>query len=214
MDTLAAIYRSSFSRKLTAFAHSWSLKHYDEAALSTEVDLMAQWYLPYAGQALSIDKKQQWDGLWNAAFTALNAHTPGLTLRDFHAENIFWLPQRKSTDRIGLIDFQDALFGHPAYDVVSLIEDARRDVDPKLTEDLLARFCERTSLKLDDAFRAAYAVIGAQRNAKILGIFVRLAQRDGKQGYLEMLPRVKAHFIGNLAHPVMKDLRAFLKEIL
>jgi len=99
-----------------------------------------------------------------------------LALRDFHAENIFWLPEREA----GLIDFQDGLFAHPAYDLVSLIEDTRRDVSPDLAAPLLERFCEKAGLKYNGAFKTAYAVMGAQRNAKILGIFVRLAERDGK----------------------------------
>lgn len=212
MDVLGAIYRSTFDPVMDAGSQEWRVRAYDDVALLTEVDLMSQWYLPHFGAALSAIEHAQWHALWREAFTALSAHAPGLVLRDFHAENIFWLPKREATARVGLIDFQDALMGHPAYDLVSLVEDARRDVDPSLTDGLISRFCEAAKIDDDDRFRAAYAVMGAQRNAKILGIFVRLSQRDGKPHYLDLIPRVKAHFTNNLSHPALQDLARFLKD--
>ena len=213
MDTLGAIYRSSFLRAQPSFGSVWDIRDYDAAAMQAEVDLMAQWYLPYKDVVLSPDQKLRWEEIWAGIFESLTAHAPGLVLRDFHAQNIFWLPQRDATSKIGLIDFQDALMGHPAYDVVSLIEDARRDVGPALTAPLIDQFCAAAKIQNDDSFTAAYAAIGAQRNAKILGIFVRLARRDDKPAYLNLLPRVEAHFQNNLSHPVMADLRAFLKDL-
>ena len=109
-----------------------------------------------------------------------------------------------------MIDFQDGLFAHPAYDLVSLIEDARRDVSPDLAAPLLKRFCEKAGLKYGSEFMTAYAVMGAQRNAKILGIFVRLAERDGKPHYRELIPRVAAHFKGNLQDPKCAALKAWI----
>jgi len=213
METLGAIYRSSFSRAQPSFGQVWDIRDYDAQALQAEVDLMAQWYLPYKDIVLTPDQKARWAEIWKGIFKSLTKHAPGLVLRDFHAENIFWLPEREATSAIGLIDFQDALLGHPAYDVVSLIEDARRDVDSDLAAPLIERFCAAAKIENDDSFAAAYAAIGAQRNAKILGIFVRLARRDNKPAYLDLLPRVEAHFAGNLAHPVMAGLRAFLKDL-
>ena len=212
MDALGAIYRSSFDDNMAVGDGHWSVRAYDETAMLCEVDLMLQWYLPYSSSALSESDVETWHGLWREAFKHLSAHAPGLVLRDFHAENIFWLPKREGAARVGLIDFQDALFGHPAYDLVSLIEDARRDVDPSLTDGLIARFCEAAKIKNDEHFHTAYAVLGAQRNAKILGIFVRLAQRDGKPHYLDLIPRVHAHFENNLSHPALADLAQFLKD--
>ncbi|MEE9348264.1 MAG: phosphotransferase [Robiginitomaculum sp.] len=218
VDCLAAIYRSEFSRTLDGFGHSWPLRAYDAPAMAAEIDLMAQWYLPHksGGKFAGFDDKQaaQWGEIWQALFARLDKHAPGLVLRDFHAENIFWLPERQAISRIGLIDFQDGLLGHPAYDLVSLIEDARRDVDPALTKKLIARFCLAAKIKNNADFKAAYAIMGAQRNAKILGIFVRLAKRDKKPDYLDMLPRVEAHFAGNLKHPVMADLRQFIEGLI
>ena len=210
MDTLGAIYRSSFNPEQNSFGQDWHIRSYDNQAMQAEVDLMLEWYFPHKNIKLTAVQKTQWESIWARAFKHLDAHAPGLVLRDFHAENIFWLPERTATSNIGLIDFQDALMGHPAYDAVSLIEDARRDVDTAMTEDLIERFCAAAKLKNDDKFRAAYAVMGAQRNAKILGIFVRLAKRDGKQTYLDLMPRVQAHFDCNLSHPALAQIKDFI----
>ena len=153
----------------------WRLRAYDITALQTEVDLMLDWYAADVGRRVSASARRGWTAIWAELFRALEAHPPGLALRDFHAENIFWLPERQSVARVGLIDFQDGLMAHPAYDLVSLLEDARRDVSPALIPDLIGRFCEKAGIRNDAAFATAYAVMGAQRNAKILGIFVRLA---------------------------------------
>jgi aminoglycoside/choline kinase family phosphotransferase len=218
VDCLGAIYRSTFASSLDAHGHSWPLRAYDGPAMQAEVDLMSQWYLPHKSGAPfdGFDDKQtrQWRAIWDALFMRLRSHAPGLVLRDFHAENIFWLPERQANARIGLIDFQDGLLGHPAYDLVSLIEDARRDVNPALAQSLIAQFCEAAKIKNDDDFATAYAIMGAQRNAKILGIFIRLAKRDNKPAYLDMLPRVEAHFAGNLKHETMADLKAFIGGLL
>ncbi len=135
-----------------------------------------------------------------------------LVLRDVHAENLIWLPEREGPARAGLLDFQDALFGHAAYDLVSLLQDARRDVDPALAEAMFERFLEAGAVDDRASFARAYAVLGAQRNAKILGIFVRLAHRDGKQRYLELLPRVARLFLADLEHPALADLKAWVER--
>lgn len=214
IDTLAAIYRSSFPDKFESFDRSWPVLSYDSLALSAETDLLLQWYLPETGKMPTAVQAEALKAAWAKTFKILDDLPAGLILRDFHAENLFWLPEREAVARVGLIDFQDALFGHPAYDLVSLLEDARRDVDPDLAEPMITRFCERAMIKDEESFRAAYAVLGAQRNAKILGIFVRLARRDNKPSYLNLLPRVEAHFQRNLAHSALSDVKAVLGELL
>ena len=133
--------------------------------------------------------------------------------RDFHAQNLMWLPNRSGDARVGVIDFQDARQGHPAYDLVSLLQDARRDVPPEIEHRMIARYVAATGRE-DQTFRTAYTVIGVQRNMRILGIFARLARTMGKPQYLELLPRVWAHFSHGLDHPalepVAQDLRAAL----
>jgi len=210
IDTLAAIYRSSFPANMNFKDETWRVRNYDAAALLAEADLFLDWFAKDSGCNIQGAAREEWNELWAELFTSLDAHAPGLALRDFHAENIFWLPERQAVSRVGLIDFQDGLFAHPAYDLVSLIEDARRDVSPELTEPLLKRFCEKAGLKYGSKFKTAYAVMGAQRNAKILGIFVRLAERDGKPHYRDLIPRVAAHFKGNLEDPKCAGLKVWI----
>lgn len=212
VDTLAAIYRSSFPDIFDAHGAPWRVRTYDAAALQAEVDLYLEWFVPDLDVELSAQAKDEWRAIWAEMFTRLETHAPGLALRDFHAENLFWLPERHATARVGLIDFQDALFAHPAYDLVSLLEDARRDVPGELAEEMITRFCLKTGLYRDEAFDAAYAVMGAQRNAKILGIFVRLAKRDGKPHYRDLIPRVANLFKADLAHPALTRLRDWVQK--
>ena len=209
VDTLAAIYRSSFSATLTSAQASWRLRDYDSAALQAEVDLLLEWYAADQGASMSNAATAEWKTIWSDLFNYLDVHAKGLALRDFHAENIFWLPEREAVSRVGLIDFQDGLMAHPAYDLVSLLEDARRDVSADLRPGLIARFCEKAGLENDSAFQTAYAVMGAQRNAKILGIFVRLAKRDGKPHYRRLIPRVQALFLNDIKGKVFAPLRAW-----
>jgi hypothetical protein len=207
VDVLAGLYRSTFEAEPSAFGASWRIQSYDETALLAETHLFLDWYAPHRDAAPSKAAREHWDTAWRAVFPALEAHAPGLVLRDYHAENLIWLPERAGEASVGLLDFQDALFGHPAYDLVSLIEDARRDVPRQLAEPLTQRFFERAGLTDRTAFDAAAAVLAAQRNAKILGIFVRLARRDDKPRYLDLLPRVAAHFVRDLGHPVLAPVR-------
>jgi len=121
-----------------------------------------------------------------------------------------WLPERASLQQIGILDFQDALQGPAAYDLVSLLQDARLDVPEALEAKLLARYCAARSASdqqfSSDQFGVLYATLGAQRNSKILGIFARLAKRDGKRGYLAHIPRVARYLKRNLAHPALGPL--------
>ncbi len=210
IDTLAAIYRSSFPEDFTYASETWRVREYDAAAMQAEVDLFIEWFVSDTGAELNEAMINEWKAIWAELFSLLGAHAPGLALRDFHAENLFWLPEREASARIGLIDFQDALFAHPAYDLVSLLEDARRDVSAELRAPLIDRFCQKSGIENNAAFRAAYAVMGAQRNAKILGIFVRLAKRDGKEQYRALIPRVARLFLGDLRHPKLRRLEAWV----
>ena len=212
IDTLAAIFRSSFIPDMRARGALWHVGNYDALALQAEADLYLDWYTPHFDGGISAQAKAEWAALWTQTFARLSDHAPGLALRDFHAENIFYQPERTGTANIGLIDFQDALFAHPAYDLVSLLEDARRDVNPDLIDRLISRFCQKAGIKDDNDFRAAYAAQGAQRNAKILGIFVRLNTRDGKPRYLDLIPRVAAHFRNDLSHPAMAELKSWTQK--
>lgn len=214
VDTLAAIYRSSFSAEMRAHGGQWTVMEYDAPALLAETELLLDWFIgQHLGRSMDDRLRAQWAEVWTAAFKALDAHAPGLALRDYHAENLIWLPGREGPARTGLIDYQDALFVHPAYDLVSLLEDARRDVPADIQTVMKDRFFAASYLDDREAFDAAYAVLGAQRNAKILGIFVRLAVRDGKPKYLDLLPRVARHFLTDISRPGLSEVRTLIHDL-
>lgn len=180
------------------------LAPYDRAALAREVLVFAEWYAKAAG--ISVDEGSYlaaWDAAWQPLLGETAAR-PVVTLRDYHAENLMLL-DRPGYRALGLLDFQDALAGHAAYDLVSLLQDARRDVPPALEEEMLGRFAGPGAA----AFRPSYEVLGAQRNTKILGVFVRLRDRDGRAGYVERLPRVWRYLERNLAHPALSPVAAW-----
>ncbi|MDQ2094329.1 aminoglycoside phosphotransferase family protein [Rhodalgimonas zhirmunskyi] len=139
-----------------------------------------------------------------------------LIQRDYHAENLLWLPDRDGVARVGLLDFQDAMSGHRAYDLVSLLQDARRDVPPALEREMLTRYIRRAADQDPHAFERAYHLLGAQRNLRILGVFTRLCIRDGKAHYVDLIPRVWGLLQRDLDHPalaaVAPHLRATLPE--
>jgi aminoglycoside/choline kinase family phosphotransferase len=184
---------------------------YDEDALLIETSLLPSWFWPHLyGAEASRDIHQQFAGLWSEILPLAQAKKPSWTLRDYHSPNLLWIPERAELRRVGLIDTQDCVLGHPAYDLVSLLQDARVDIAADLTEELFGHYCD---LRLGEAefslaaFSAAFAVLGAQRDTKILGIFARLSKRDGKHGYLKHMPRVASYLERNLRHPKLQRLR-------
>jgi aminoglycoside/choline kinase family phosphotransferase len=136
-----------------------------------------------------------------------------LIQRDYHAENLLWLPGRTGIARVGMLDFQCATKGHPAYDLVSLMQDARRDVPPEIEEEMITRYLTATTMAPDD-FRTAYHVLGAQRNLRILGIFARLTMQAGKSSYLELIPRVWDHLMTDIKHPALAGVADMIRTTL
>lgn len=183
---------------------------YDADELLREVRLLTDWTWPaLAGGPLPEAALAGYEAAWRAVFARLAAMPPALVLRDFHVDNLMVLPRREGPAAVGLLDFQDAVIGHPAYDLVSLLEDARRDVAPETVEAALAAwFAARPACDTDD-FRDGYAILGVQRAAKIVGIFTRLDRRDGKPGYLRHLPRTWRHLNRGLAHPALAPVAAW-----
>ncbi|HEX8192926.1 MAG TPA: phosphotransferase [Allosphingosinicella sp.] len=180
---------------------------YDEAAMTREVMLFPEWYAP----ALGIEADEEsymaaWRGVWGGVLEIVGKN-PVMVLRDYHADNLMVLPGRSE---LGLLDFQDALAGHPAYDLESLLQGSGRyDVPAALEDAMIARYCERANVADPDLFRAHYEILGAQRNTKILGIFTRLWKRDGKAHYRALQPRVWSALERNLAHPALAPVRAW-----
>jgi aminoglycoside/choline kinase family phosphotransferase len=171
---------------------------YELAEYLREVRLLTEWYCPAIGLQVDADG---YAAAWQEALTPLltRQQPPVTVLRDYHAENIMLLG---GLEEQGLLDFQDALAGHRAYDLVSLLQDARRDVSPEIEAAMFDRYLQASGVQQDD-FLADYAVLGGQRNAKIVGIFVRLSQRDGKPRYLDLIPRVWALLERDLVHPAL-----------
>ncbi|WP_057882937.1 aminoglycoside phosphotransferase family protein [Tsuneonella troitsensis] len=175
---------------------------YDMDAYRREVALLTEWYCPAAG--LDVDEASYFAAWKEVLAPVLSRQNPGVTvLRDYHAENIMLLAEGAQ----GLIDFQDALVGHPAYDLVSLLQDARRDVSIELERAMLDRY--QSKVDAGEDFEADYARLGAQRNAKIVGIFARLHKRDRKPRYLDMIPRVWTAMERDLAHPALAPVAAW-----
>ena len=191
-----------------------ALPDYDASALQAEVALLLDWFLPaMTSRPLPANARREFEALWKAQFDWLARQETGLLLRDFHSPNLIALTPGDPRGALGLIDFQDAVIGHPAYDLVSLLQDARLTVPPGVEAHLFRHFCARAgqqSAGFDaGVFARAYALLGAQRNTKILGIFARLALRDGKPAYLTHIPRARDYLERNLQHPALAPLRAW-----
>lgn len=177
--------------------------------MAQAVDLAISWYATGCGHDPAPSDVLHVQTLTARALDALPRVQPVLALRDFHAENLIWLPDRQGAARVGLLDFQDAFAGHPAYDLVSMLEDARRDVSPAVRTAMVEHYIDRSGME-PETFRAAYATLGAQRNLRILGVFARLSMHFGKPHYVDLIPRVWAHLQSDLAHPSLSDLCGFL----
>jgi aminoglycoside/choline kinase family phosphotransferase len=195
----AAVYRAAIDAIVRlAQTPAVQAQAYDMATYMREVQLLSEWYMPAMG--LSFDARE-FDQVWTDALAPLADYQKVTVLRDYHAENIMLLDDGQQ----GIIDFQDALVGHPAYDLVSLLQDARRDVSPALEAEMLAYY--NNAAKPGADFAAHYALLGAQRNTKIIGIFTRLWKRDGKERYLSFLPRMWGLLERDLAHPDLAPVK-------
>lgn len=186
--------------------HGWSFQAYDQLAYEVEADLLAEWYLPKMhGHELSDQDRERLVCAWRQVFAQLSP-PQHLVHRDFHADNLII-----AVGQIGVLDFQDMMIGQAAYDWASLIEDARRDVDAGLRNELYAR--GRDGADDPQAFETDYSILAAQRNAKILGLFARLAYRDGKKRYIDLMPRVRTFFAEDLARPALAPVASVMREL-
>ncbi len=212
---LAEMHRHTLPTILpVAEARDHVIPDYDREALTIETELVLDWYAPHiAGVALPAVTRAEFGRIWDRLFDEVFETPATWTMRDYHSPNLIWLPDRVGHARLGLIDFQDAVLGHPAYDLVSLGQDARVDVPAALELRLLAAYAgarRGNDPGFDLAgFARAYAILGAQRNTKIAGIFARLDKRDGKPGYLKHLPRIEAYLRRDLEHPALAELKAW-----
>lgn len=192
----------------------YTIPVYDAEALTIEIELLLDWYVPHVAKVSPASgPRSDFSDLWRDLFAGIVAAPPVWTLRDFHSPNLIWLGGREGLARVGLIDFQDCVLGHPAYDVASLLQDARITVPADLELRLLGLYAKLRRSRDPQfdmvEFARAYAVLGAQRATKILGIFARLDKRDHKPQYLVHLPRLQTYLRKNLAHPALAELKSW-----
>lgn len=211
LAALAHIHAAALPESLPIEDGSLTISEYDIDALLIEVELLLDWYAPYFACAqLSSTAKAAFLNLWRQALQEILSPPHVWTLRDYHSPNLLWLPEREGIAKVGILDFQDCVLGHPAYDVVSLLQDARVSVPQELEMKLLAYYA-RLRREPDPGFDVAsflraYAIFGAQRATKILGIFARLDERDRKPQYLAHMPRVEKYLTLDLRHPALTEL--------
>lgn len=219
LGVLAQLHGRELPKTVNFGEISHDIPAYDVDALAIEVELLTDWYVPHvARKSLSSAAKAQFVNVWRRAFHEMIHARQSWVLRDFHSPNLMWLPQRSGLQRIGLLDFQDCLLGNPAYDVASLLQDARVTVPDSMEIKLLGHYLalrRAQDVNFDVAdFAKAYALMGAQRSTKILGIFARLDKRDAKPQYLKHLPRIEHYLAKDLAHPALRDLRTWFADYL
>lgn len=192
---------------------TYRLPDYDLDAFLIEIELLLEWYLPRLAAVPTTPARSAFLSFWRDALKPVLAQPPTWVLRDFHSPNLIWLPERRGIARVGVIDFQDAVMGPGAYDLASLLQDARVTVPEELEIELIGRYARarRANEPSFDVgqFAQIYATVAAQRATKILGIFARLAQRDGKPQYLRHMPRVATYLQRALAHPALAPLKAW-----
>ncbi len=208
-------YFEAVSTLLALHTHSAAdfLAAYDGRVQAIETGLFLDWYLPWRGIEIDAAACADWMRLWEKLGDTLRPKEPVTVLRDFHSPNLLWRGERQGHHRLTVIDVQDALAGSPAYDMASLLQDARMDVAPDRQQAILAQYTTTRfghDAKAKKNFARDVALAGAQRNFKIAGIFCRLAVRDGKPAYLDHLPRICRYLSENLAHAALSEVRDWL----
>lgn len=212
-DVLAHVHAAPIPDSLPGPMEDWPLLDYDALALRANADLFVEW-APRLAPEIRIDDagRARWETVRDALVAEAMAMPRAFTIRDYHAENLLWLPDREGLRRVGLLDFQDAVRGWPGWDFAMLLQDARRDVAPLAAEAAIARYLRRSGME-EGVFRRQLAILGALNAMRILGIFSRLVRRDGKARYSQFMPREWGHLAANLRHPDLADLRAYLEEV-
>jgi len=200
-DTLAQLHQHP--------APDW-LKPYDNNSLLKEIDLLPIWFMGAQGLELSDHDMERYHALWCDLFTHIHRGPKTLVLRDYHVDNLMQLSGRPDTVACGLLDFQDALLGHPAYDLMSLLEDARRDISNVIQITMKDRYHAALNTKDREAFDLAYAILGACRHAKVIGIFTRLDRRDHKPHYLKHIDRLWRLLEHSLSHPILSPMKDWI----
>ncbi|MCR6645961.1 MAG: phosphotransferase [Terricaulis sp.] len=209
---LAAVHKAPIPARLDAPGGAWPLLDYDALALEVNADLFVEWLPQAADVRIDDAQRARWESIRDGLIVKALGFPRALTIRDYHAENLLWLPERDGLARVGLLDFQDAVRGWRAWDFSMLLHDARRDVSASAHAAALRAYLDETGASEAD-FERELAVLGALNTLRILGIFSRLAARDGKTRYLSFMPREWGHLARTLGHPALADMRAFVEEV-
>ncbi|MEX0311581.1 MAG: aminoglycoside phosphotransferase family protein [Tateyamaria sp.] len=199
--------------QLHRYAAPHTLSRYDADKMTQMASLAFDWYQRGATGAVQEQARDAFADAIRAKLVHLDDTPTVLVQRDYHAENLIWLPDRTGPQRVGLLDYQDAMLGHPAYDLVSILKDARRDVSPQIQTDMVERYIDATSVDTV-AFKAAYNLMGVQRNLRILGVFARLSLAYGKPHYIDLIPRVWDHVLTSLSGSELSDLTSLIHDTL
>lgn len=210
IEALARLHEETPPASLDGHGLSWPLLDYDATALQGGADLFVDW-MPKLVPSLNFDEaaRAEWAAAWAPHVARGAAGASVLAHRDYHAENLIWLPGRTGAARVGMIDFQDAVLAHPSWDLHSLLQDARRDVPAEIEAQALSRYFELRPDINREAFMVDYAALAALNEARILGIFARLVARDGKPRYRAFMPRMWRHLEQNLKRPELAQVAAW-----
>jgi aminoglycoside/choline kinase family phosphotransferase len=209
---LAHLHAATPPCELAGHGATWPLQDYDALALKANADLFVEW-LPRASEVRIDDaSRARWESVRDDLVGQALAFDRAFTIRDYHAENLIWLPERTGLRRVGLLDFQDAVRGWRAWDLSMLLHDARRDVSPLAVEAALQGYIAAAGAGRV-ALERELAVLGAINSMRILGIFSRLAGRDGKTRYLAFMPRMWGHLARTLNHPALQEARTFVHSV-
>ncbi len=214
MDNEKEIYKTAIDILIELSKHKPPLfvNDFSPSILMEELSLFIKWYLKLAGIKIDSSALNDWNILWNKKFKEIKSDKKVLVLRDYHSENLMWNSTKSHGTRIGLLDFQDALSGHQAYDLVSLLQDVRRKISSNIYQEMQLYFMDSANIIDQVNFLKAYNILGTQRNIKILGIFSRLAIRDNKKKYLKLIPYTWSLVNFNLKNPELSEIKIWFDK--
>jgi aminoglycoside/choline kinase family phosphotransferase len=212
IDGLLALHAASPPRVLSFDGSTWPLLAYDGLALKTAHDIFVEWQPKFRGLTFDAPALAEWEAIWAPIRAKGEAGATVFCHRDYHAENLIWLPERQGAARVGMLDFQDALLAHPAWDLSMLLHDARRTVSPEREAACLERYLAARPELDRTAFLADYHALGALNIIRILGIFARLVTRDGKPRYADFIPRLWVYLDVCFADPALAALKAWFDQ--
>ncbi|MEO0721763.1 MAG: phosphotransferase [Pseudomonadota bacterium] len=212
-ETLAAAHLGGAPEHVSGRGETWPILDFDAMALEANVDLFPEWLPQFDDRMARVDASDpQWIAARDAMIEQTATFPSSFTLRDYHAENLIWLPAREGDARIGLLDFQDAVRGWDAWDMAMLVQDARRPVSQAASDAAITTYLDRTGRERP-AFEARLAVVGTLNALRITGLFARLVKRDGKDRYLDFMARQQTLLARNLGHPAAADMAGYVRDV-